>query len=64
MNITDLETNITDSSSKEFADEILAQLKLFREEFSTQAMSAYRQNFLDGKKEMLNEIIGYIEYVK
>lgn len=64
MDITDLETNITDSSSKEFANELLIQLKLFRDEFSTHAMSAYRQNFLDGKKEMLNEIIGYIEYVK
>lgn len=63
MCIYDLETNITDNSAKEFASELLAELKKYKEKFSTHAMSD-RTIFLQGKLEMLSEIIGYIQYIK
>lgn len=64
MEVSDLEINICDWTSKEFADGILEQLRLLNDNFDTIAMCSYRENFLLGKKEMLNEIIEYIDHVK
>jgi len=58
MNILDLETNLDDGN---YGEELLLQLQKLNEEFSTHAMSYTRATFLDGKKEMLEEIIQYIK---
>lgn len=41
---------------------ILAEMKEVRDNLSTHAMSEHAL-FLQGKLEMLNEVIGYLEYV-
>jgi len=43
--------------------EIIAEVKLVKNNFSTHAMSDHAL-FLQGKLEMLNEVIEYLEYIE
>lgn len=58
-----LNHSLTDNSAKEFAEELLSELKALQSGFSTHAMSD-RTIFLEGKEEMLDDIISYIEIAK
>lgn len=62
MKIEDLDININDNSAGEFADELLEQLRTYRDNFSTHAMSQH-QLTLVGQKQMLIDIINYIQKV-
>ena len=62
MNLSDLDLNICDHSAKEFADELLIQLRLYRDAFSTHAMSEHQLNLI-GQKNMLQDIINYIQVI-
>ena len=63
MNVSDLNINLTDNSVKEFLLEFIDQLTTLRFNFSTHAMS-YRKLFLEGKREMLDEIIEYVQKIQ
>lgn len=60
MKIKDLDLNLTDSSAKEYGEELLEQLTTLSSNFDTHAMSE-RKLFLDGQLDMLNQIINYIQ---
>lgn len=60
IGIKDLETNLSDSN---YANELLEQLKLCYNNFDTHAMTDYRL-FKEGQKDMLGQIIKYIEFTK
>lgn len=62
MNIGDLEVNISDESSSIHINQIIDELSKLIPKLEKGAMSTVRQAFLDGKLEMLNEIIKYLKY--
>jgi hypothetical protein len=61
MKIENLDPNITDSSAKEYGMQLVENLEDVLVTFDAHAMSAYYENFLQGKKEMLSDIIKYIK---
>jgi len=63
LGIDNLDINLCDNSAYEFSNELVAQLEILRDGFSTHAMSEY-ELFLKGQKLMLIEIIEYIKKVK
>jgi len=52
--------NITDNSVKEYREEVIAYLTGFDSQMTTHAMSDY-QLFLQGRKDMLEDIIQFIK---
>lgn len=61
MDIKDLNTSLIDHSAQEYQKELLTELEKHLFFFDTDAMATNTQSFLQGKKEMLNEIINYIK---
>lgn len=58
----DMNINITDNSAKEFSQELILELENVYNNMSTHAMSEYIM-VLQGKKQILGEIINYLKYV-
>lgn len=61
--ISELNIGLTDTSAKEFADELLVELRSFHSNLNTHAMTD-RTAYLEGRKKMLSEIIDYITKAK
>lgn len=62
MKIGDLEINIHDNFGLYDLHEIISELKKFHENFDTHAMSDHA-NTLRGQKQMLGDIIKYLERI-
>lgn len=60
MRVHDLNIGLPDTTASEFAEALLFELVSLQNGFSTHAMSD-RTIFLQGKKEMLDEIIDYLK---
>jgi len=60
MKLKDVIINANDNSVKEYKKDILTYLISFHTKMSTEAMSMY-QLYLQGRKNMLNEIIEFIK---
>jgi hypothetical protein len=60
--IENLECSLSDESAVVFAEELITQLRRLKHRSSTDAMNSHRL-FLQGKMEMLNEVIKYIDSV-
>ena len=63
FNVDLLDINITDNGEFHNLNEIISELENLRHQSSTQAMSDH-QLFLQGKKEMLSDIIKYLKKLK
>lgn len=59
MEIKDLEINLTDATVRDYAKELIEQLIQLHENIDLHSMNEYGL-FLQGRKEMLGEIITYI----
>lgn len=63
MTPNDLNIGLTDSSAKEFAEELISELTTLNQNIDTHAMTNHT-NYLRGRKDMLSEIIEYISLAK
>lgn len=63
FNVDLLNTNIADNGELHDLNEIISEFENLRHQSSTQAMSDH-QLFLQGKKEMLSDIIKYLKKIQ
>ena len=59
----ELDINLRDTSMQEYVEELLTELQKLHDNMSIHAMSDY-QLYLKGRKDMLFEIINYINKTK